>query len=99
MKGNFLLGLGVGVLAAYLWRQMSKKAGKNPTDLTVNQLGVVAQDVISEETSNLGEAFKKEYEIVLIPNKYTKAVKEKAKEFTDRRYAIKEDNVINPVSL
>lgn len=99
MKGNFLLGLGVGVLAAYLWRQMSKKAGKAPTELTVSQLGGVAQDVIVEEGGKFGEALKKEYDIVLIPNKYSKAVKEKAKEFTDRRYALKADNINNPVSL
>lgn len=99
MKGNFLLGLGVGVLAAYIWRQMSKKSGKNPSDLTLNQLGVIAQDVVVEEGGKFGEALKKEYDIVMIPNKYTEKVKRKAKEFTEGRYAIKVDNINPPVSI
>ena len=97
--GNFLLGIGVGILAAYLWKQMGSKAKKNPSDLTIKETIAVAQDVAKEEADKFGSALKQEYDIVLIPNKYTQKVKRKAKELTEGRYAIKVDNINPPVSL
>lgn len=99
MKGNFLLGLGVGILAAYLWRQMGTKSKKNPSDLTIKETISVAQDVVKEEADKFGSALKQEYDIVMIPNKYTEKVKRRAKKLTEGRYAIKLDNIKPPVSL
>lgn len=99
MKGNFLLGLGVGILAAYLWKQMNAKSKKNPTDLTIKEAVAVAQQVAEEEANKFGSALRQEYDIVMIPNKYTEKVKRKAKELTEGRYAIKVDNINPSVSL
>jgi len=97
--GNFLLGVGVGILAAYLWKQIGARAKKNPADLTIKETVAIAQDVVREESDKFGSALKQEYDIVLIPNKYTEKVKRKAKELTEGRYAIKLENINPPVSL
>jgi len=99
MRNNFLFGAVVGVLAAYVWRQISVKSGKKATNLTVKELGEVAQDVIQEESGKFSNALKKQYEIIMPSDQISKKVKEKANELTERRYAVIEDNIQKPVKL
>lgn len=97
--GDFLIGVAAGILGVYIWRRMSAKAGKNPADLTVSEMAVVAQDVVREEGGKFGEALKKEYDIVMPADQVNKKVKQKAKELTRGRYAIDPAKVKQPVSL
>ena len=99
MKGNFLLGVGVGILAAYLWKQMSKKAGKQPEKLTIEEAVTLAQDVVKDESNKFGSALKKEYDIVMPSDQVSKKVRMRSKELTEGRYAVKVDNIQKPVSL
>lgn len=99
MKSDFLLGIGVGVLAAYFWRKVHIKSGKEPSDMTLRELANVSQNVVAEEGNKFGEALKKEYDIVMPSDQVVKKVKKRAKELTDGRYAIKADNIKPPISL
>ena len=87
------------MLAAHLWNRVYGKTGKNPADLTVREVAVVAQDVIREEGGKFGEALKREYDIVMPSDQISKKVVEKAKDLTRGRYAIQEDKIKTPVSL
>jgi hypothetical protein len=97
--GDFLIGVAAGILGVYIWRRMSAKAGKNPADLTVSEVAVVAKDVIQEEGGKFGEALKKEYDIVMPADQVKKKVRQRARELTRGRYAIDPAKVKEPVSL
>jgi|688.fasta_scaffold01175_60 hypothetical protein len=96
---NFLLGAAVGILAAYVWRQIYSKSGKNPVDLTPREIGVITQEVIQEEGNKFGDALKNKYDIVMPSDQISKKVREKARKLTDGRFAIKEDKIKEPVNL
>ena len=97
--GDFLIGVAAGILGVYIWRRMSAKAGKNPADLTVSEMAVVAKDVVQEEGGKFGEALKKEYDIVMPADQVSNKVRQKAKELTRGRYAIDPEKIKQPVSL
>lgn len=91
---NILLGVGLGVLALYLWRR-SQKRKNNPNSTST----LIVQDVIQEESNKYPSPLLEKYDIVIKPNKITKKVREKADTFTDRRYAINLSKVKEPLYL
>lgn len=99
MKGNFILGVIVGIAGVYLYRAFAQKSGKNPSDLTIKEMAVLAEDVAREEGSKFSAALKKEYDIVMPSDQVSKKVRAKAKKFTEGRYAIVPDNINQPVTI
>ena len=99
MRGNFILGVLVGIAGVYLFRRFAEKSGKNPSDLTIAEMAVLAEDVAKEEGGKFSEALKKEYDIVMPSDQVSKKVKAKAKRLTEGRYALKPDNVNEPVTI
>lgn len=98
-NGNFLLGLAVGVGLVYLWKLTQKVKGDNPNAMGVMEVGEVTKDVVTSEAGKFGQALKAEYDIVMPSDQISKKVRQKAKELTRGRYAIKENNINPPVSL
>lgn len=99
MKTNFLIGVGVGVLGVYLYTKFKEKAKKPTSELKVKEVQQLAEQVITEEADKYGSVLQQKYDIQIPVKQMSKKLKQKAKEFTDRRYAIKVDAIQKPVEI
>jgi len=95
MKYNQLIfGILIGAVAAHLWHRKDWKKSKSKDGAEK-----ISFDVITGNAVAATDPLVKDYKIDITPNKYSKKVKEKAKEFTDRRYNIVPANIKPEVYL
>ena len=94
---NFLFAAAVGALAYHIWRKSTEKsAGKQ---LTVEEQAQVVSDVIVDESQKYSNVLKKQYDIIMLPNKLSAKVKAKAQELTRGRNEINLSKVKEPVTI
>jgi hypothetical protein len=98
---NFLFGVLIGAFATHIYyrRYSNKKLQLNPKVIAVQEEIANVQQTIEDESSKFSSALKEKYDIVLIPNKYSKRAKAKGKQFTDGRYSIDPTSIKEPLSL
>lgn len=95
--GDFLLGAAAGFLVYHIYRKSSERAANKP--LTVEEKIAVATSVINDESQKYSDILKKQYDVVMPSDQVAKKVRQKGKEFTERRYAINLNQVKQPVSI
>ncbi len=94
---NFLFAAAVGALAYHIWRKSTEKsAGKQ---LTVEEQAQVVSDVIVDESQKYSNVLKKQYDIIMLPNKLSAKVKAKSQELTRGRNEINLSKVKEPVTI
>lgn len=99
---NFLFGFLVGAVAMHILHRrgyMKNKVESNPKVMAIQAEVQAVQDVVEEEASKFSNVLKSEYDIVMLPNKISKRAKEKAKVFTEGRYAVDPTSVKPPLAL
>lgn len=97
---NFLLGMAAGVVAAAIYRSYTQKvktAEKKP--LTAEEKIAVVKEAVTDEANKYGAALRKQFTILLPSDLINKKVAEKGKEFTQRRYELREETIKPPVVL
>jgi len=98
-SANFILGIAVGIGLVYLWKLTQKLKGENPNAMNVEGVAQITEDVVTQESGKFGQALKAEYDIIMPSDQISKKVRQKAKELTKGRYAIKEDTLKPSLSL
>jgi|688.fasta_scaffold110141_7 hypothetical protein len=94
---NFLFAAAVGALAYHIWRKSTEKSmGKQ---LTAEEQAQIVSDVIVDESQKYSDVLKKQYDIIMLPNKLSNKVKAKAQELTRGRYEINLNKVKEPVTI
>lgn len=94
---NFLFAAAVGALAYHIWRKSTgKSAGKQ---LTAEEQAMIVSDVIVDESQKYSDVLRKQYDVIMLPNKLSAKVKAKAQELTRGRYEINLNKVKEPVTI
>jgi hypothetical protein len=94
---NFLFAAAVGALAYHIWRKSTQKsAGKK---LTTDEQAQIVSDVIVDESQKYSDVLRKQYDIIMLPNKISAKVKAKSQELTRGRYEIDLNKVKQPVTI
>lgn len=94
---NFLFAAAVGALAYHIWRKSTQKsAGKQ---LTTEEQAQIVSDVIVDESQKYSDVLRKQYDIIMLPNKISAKVKAKSQELTRGRYEIDLNKVKQPVTI
>jgi archaellum component FlaG (FlaF/FlaG flagellin family) len=67
--------------------------------LTAEEQAQIVSDVIVDESQKYSDVLKKQYDIIMLPNKLSNKVKAKAQELTRGRYEINLNKVKEPVTI
>jgi hypothetical protein len=94
---NFLFAAAVGALAYHIWRKSTDKSAGRP--LSVEEKTQIVAEVINDESQKYSDALRKQYDIIMLPNKISAKVKAKGQELTRGRYEIDLNKVKQPVTI
>ena len=94
---NFLFAAAVGALAYHIWKKSTEKSvGKQ---LSAEEQAQIVSDVIVDESQKYSDVLRKQYDIIMLPNKISAKVKAKGQELTRGRYEINLNKVKEPVTI
>lgn len=95
--GDFILGLGAGLVIYHLW---NRRAGvKNPEAITVETQVKAVADVLANTAQQYSDALKQDYDIVMPSDQIRKKVRVRAKQLTDGRYSEDLERQKAPLSI
>lgn len=95
--GDFLLGLGAGLVIYHLW---NRRVGvKNPEAIEVEAQVRAVKDVLTETANSYSSALKQDYDIFMPSDQISKRVRVRAKQLTDGRYSEDLERQKAPLSI